>query len=357
MLLVGGETENVPLYYHMYDNFHIQFGREEFCLVTGLKFGVEYSADYDDEDRPIPFRRRVFSSCLDGKHITGKNVEDLIKSKSFKKLDDNDAISLCCIGILQLVLLGRVPVEILIPDEVEAGSGWWLSSRAYFDGRVTEAKRRPRGDDVVITSVHDTAIYFTYVNVDPNKEDRGRQLVIMNVGHQFDNAITAKDELWKAYEECRDIPLRKSDASPLEPINKKSVEISVPNYTFQPDSPKMIFGFGIRPVTLESTLLKINYPLYIDGPWDKNESYFEKPESSFSFRDYNKYEDKQTSFDNVVHENPQLNYHKWEKFMSFKPEIPETPLYKSKPMISKEYKNETEVKAGNIFDNEDALVL
>nr|GEX03236.1 hypothetical protein [Tanacetum cinerariifolium] len=72
MLLVGGESENVPFYYHMYDNFHIQFGREEFCLVTGLK----------------------------------KDVKDLIESKSFKKLDNSDAVSLCCICILQLVLLG-----------------------------------------------------------------------------------------------------------------------------------------------------------------------------------------------------------------------------------------------------------
>nr|GEY47912.1 hypothetical protein [Tanacetum cinerariifolium] len=29
----------------------------------------------------------------------------------------------------------------------------------------------------------------------------------------------------------------------------------------------MIFGFGIRSVTLEPTILKINYPLYTDGPW------------------------------------------------------------------------------------------
>ncbi|GJS74696.1 hypothetical protein Tco_0707537 [Tanacetum coccineum] len=47
---------------------------------------------------------------------------------------------------------------------------------------------------------------------------------------------------------------------------KKSVAISVPNYRQQPDSPKMIFGFGICPVTLEPTILKINYPLYTDGP-------------------------------------------------------------------------------------------
>nr|GFC59056.1 hypothetical protein [Tanacetum cinerariifolium] len=106
MLLVGGETKNVPLYYHMYDNFQIQFGKEEICLVIGLQFGVEYSDDYDDKDEPIPFRRRVFPSCLDGKRITGKNVEDLIDSDMFKKLDDDDVVSLCCIGILQLVLLG-----------------------------------------------------------------------------------------------------------------------------------------------------------------------------------------------------------------------------------------------------------
>ncbi|GJX99164.1 phospholipase-like protein [Tanacetum coccineum] len=106
MLFVGGETENVPLYYHMYDNFQIQFGRKEFCLVSGLNFGVEYSDEYDDKDKPIPFRRRVFPSCLDGKPITGKDVEQLIDSNSFKKLDDDDAVSLCCVGIVQLVLLG-----------------------------------------------------------------------------------------------------------------------------------------------------------------------------------------------------------------------------------------------------------
>nr|GEU52279.1 transposase, MuDR, MULE transposase domain protein [Tanacetum cinerariifolium] len=39
------------------------------------------------------------------------------------------------------------------------------------------------------------------------KEDRDRQMAITNLAHEFDNACTAKDELRKAYEECRDIPL------------------------------------------------------------------------------------------------------------------------------------------------------
>ncbi|GJS29903.1 hypothetical protein Tco_0490523 [Tanacetum coccineum] len=228
MLLVGGETENVPLYYHMYDIFQIQFGREEFCLVTGLKFGVEYSDDYDEKDKPIPFRRRVFSLCLDGKRITGKdlvllgledrravpnwifrlandrdgwddypwgsyvwptlyyqlrdaNVKRWLPLYATEPTNEDDKKSYSIFGftwefkvfrlgrneyytrhmryprivawtsnkkfyrpMLRDFLHGRVPAERLIPDEVEAGSGWWLSSRAYFDGCVTERERRPR---------------------------------------------------------------------------------------------------------------------------------------------------------------------------------------------------------------------
>ncbi|GKC56886.1 hypothetical protein Tco_1084484 [Tanacetum coccineum] len=51
------------------------------------------------------------------------------------------------------------------------------------------------------------------------------------------------------------------------PSIKKLVGTLVPNYTRQPDSPKMIFGFGVHPETLDPTLLKINYPLYSQGPW------------------------------------------------------------------------------------------
>nr|GFA45169.1 hypothetical protein [Tanacetum cinerariifolium] len=64
---------------------------EEFCLVSGLNFRVENWTDYKIEKERIPFRRRVFSSSLDGQPTRGKNVETLIKSEEFKKLDDNDA--------------------------------------------------------------------------------------------------------------------------------------------------------------------------------------------------------------------------------------------------------------------------
>ncbi|GJU50286.1 hypothetical protein Tco_1219841 [Tanacetum coccineum] len=230
MELLGDETNIVPLYYHIVDNIQIQFGREEFSLVTGLRFGVEYTADYNNEDEPIPFRRRVFPSAIDGKPIIGKTLENLIDSELFYRLHDDDAVSLCCVGILQFVLLGledirrvpdwilrlandrdgwdnreemlirkrirsldllgqfktwilesfrvgandyykrhrryprivawsskkkfyrhmvhdffhgRLPTERLTPDENEARSDWWVSSKAYFDGSISEAERIP----------------------------------------------------------------------------------------------------------------------------------------------------------------------------------------------------------------------
>ncbi|GJZ26172.1 hypothetical protein Tco_0570425 [Tanacetum coccineum] len=88
----------------------------------------------------------------------------------------------------------------------------------------------------------------------------------------------------------------------------------------------------------------------------KNE-HFTKPESSFAFGSNDKNKDEQNDYDNGVDENRQPIYQKWKKFMSFKPDIPETPVYKSKPMISKHYNKESKVKQNKNFDNKEALDL
>nr|GEW04075.1 phospholipase-like protein [Tanacetum cinerariifolium] len=99
------DDENVPLNYYINNDLNIQFGREEFCLVTGLRFGVENREEYDTQAN-LPFRRRVFSSHLDGQPITGIDVAHAIVGPTFAELYDDDAVGLCCLGILQLVILG-----------------------------------------------------------------------------------------------------------------------------------------------------------------------------------------------------------------------------------------------------------
>ncbi|GJV75409.1 hypothetical protein Tco_1506993 [Tanacetum coccineum] len=66
--------------------------------------------------------------------------------------------------MLRDFLHGRVPAERLIPDEIEAGSGWWVSSRAYFDGRVSEAERIPRTKKWVGSNEETRPKYFEKMN-------------------------------------------------------------------------------------------------------------------------------------------------------------------------------------------------
>ncbi|GKA82690.1 hypothetical protein Tco_0789438 [Tanacetum coccineum] len=88
-------------------------GEKNLCLVTGLGVGSVW-AEYDTKQR-IPFRRRVFPSYLDGKPITGIDIANTILDQSFAQLYDDDVVGLCCLGILQLVILG-VESKRVVPD-------------------------------------------------------------------------------------------------------------------------------------------------------------------------------------------------------------------------------------------------
>ncbi|GJV35110.1 transposase, MuDR, MULE transposase domain protein [Tanacetum coccineum] len=77
-------------------------------------FGVQNWAEYDTKER-ILFRRRVFPSYLDGQPITGIDIANMILDQSFAQLYDDDAVGLCCLGILQLVILG-VESRRVVPD-------------------------------------------------------------------------------------------------------------------------------------------------------------------------------------------------------------------------------------------------
>ncbi|GKF44156.1 phospholipase-like protein [Tanacetum coccineum] len=97
------ETDIVPFTYDI-NGHDIQFGRKEFCLATGLKFGVEYSECY--LDGLMPFRRLLFQSDTDGTHITGDMLLDKIKSEEFNTLNDEDVVRVCLLAVLHMVLLG-----------------------------------------------------------------------------------------------------------------------------------------------------------------------------------------------------------------------------------------------------------
>ncbi|GJU36789.1 phospholipase-like protein [Tanacetum coccineum] len=252
------DDENVPLNYYINNDLSIQFGREEFCLVTGLRFGVENKEEYDPQAN-LPFRRRVFPLHLDGQHITGIDIANAIVGPTFAELYNDDVVGLCCLGILLLVLLGaesrrnvpewllriandrvawnkypwgsyvwptlvatwrkkkgrflaemvipffegNIPAARLTPDDNEARSDWWISSKAYFDGFIDQVERVPF--DISRQNMHEipSEIYRQFVEqkveLDRNKKD----------------VDDIKEEMKKFREEMNARPVRQENTVPI----------------------------------------------------------------------------------------------------------------------------------------------
>nr|GEX64099.1 arogenate dehydratase/prephenate dehydratase 6, chloroplastic-like [Tanacetum cinerariifolium] len=99
------EVQEFTSFLRVLGSYPMDMTPEEFCLVAGLRFGVENKEEYDTQAN-LPFRRRVFLSHLDGQPITDIDIANAIAGPIFAELYDDDAVGLCCLGILQLVLLG-----------------------------------------------------------------------------------------------------------------------------------------------------------------------------------------------------------------------------------------------------------
>nr|GEV29553.1 hypothetical protein [Tanacetum cinerariifolium] len=81
------DTVVVPLTYHV-NGHYIEFRWEEFCLITGLRFSLEFSERY--EVGLISFRRLLFDSDTDCGHITGKMLVDNNNGEEFDNLHDEE---------------------------------------------------------------------------------------------------------------------------------------------------------------------------------------------------------------------------------------------------------------------------
>ncbi|GJX89864.1 hypothetical protein Tco_0343190 [Tanacetum coccineum] len=78
-----------------------QIGNPSFHPGSVYSFGsnahlIEVISIFYDDRRP----------CKDGQPITGIDIENAIEDPTFAELYNEDAVGLCCLGILQLVLLG-----------------------------------------------------------------------------------------------------------------------------------------------------------------------------------------------------------------------------------------------------------
>ncbi|GJW40156.1 phospholipase-like, aminotransferase-like mobile domain protein [Tanacetum coccineum] len=95
---------DLPLIYNI--NGHtLHFGRREFCLISGFKFGwISYRNFRDGE---ITFRDRVFPEKI-GEYVKNIDLLSLIEDEvRFTSLSDSDSIRVCLLLSLEVIFMGH----------------------------------------------------------------------------------------------------------------------------------------------------------------------------------------------------------------------------------------------------------
>ena len=92
------------------DGRSLHFGRHEFYLITGFRFGKYVSAEsYSSGD--IKFKTRVFPKKEEVK-ITNLELLGVVEDEElFGKLSDEDAVRVCLLLVLEVIFMGRLLTE------------------------------------------------------------------------------------------------------------------------------------------------------------------------------------------------------------------------------------------------------
>ncbi|PWA81673.1 phospholipase-like protein [Artemisia annua] len=114
---VSNMCPDFPIIYHIGDHY-LQFGRKEFCLITGFRFGnvVTPKARKDS-----PFSDRVFpeKKSMAVKSVKGTDLLKLLRGDRWLTLSDDDAVRVCLLIACELVFMGREDRNV-IPTHIMA---------------------------------------------------------------------------------------------------------------------------------------------------------------------------------------------------------------------------------------------
>ncbi|PWA83997.1 phospholipase-like, Aminotransferase-like mobile domain protein [Artemisia annua] len=98
------EHYDLPLIYDVNEHL-LHFGRREFCLITGFKFGIVSFRKFREGD--ISFRDRVFPEKI-GRYVKTIDLLSVIEDQErFTKLLDEDSVRVCLLLSLEVIFMGR----------------------------------------------------------------------------------------------------------------------------------------------------------------------------------------------------------------------------------------------------------
>lgn len=95
-------------------NMDVKFGREEFCLITGMRFGA------DEEVKHLvntPFRNRIHNMLPEVKSkLRAQHLWRILNSDKFDKMRDDDAIRVALLYLVVRVFAGRQNEQVIPED-------------------------------------------------------------------------------------------------------------------------------------------------------------------------------------------------------------------------------------------------
>ncbi|GJS57698.1 RNA-directed DNA polymerase, eukaryota, reverse transcriptase zinc-binding domain protein [Tanacetum coccineum] len=117
---VHNPSPNHPFIFDI-DGRSLEFGREDFCLITGFLFG-KYKLDPKEEDHS-EFCKRVFPKIdnLKGEHLLKLLNEDV----KFNQLDDEDVVRVCLLLALDYVFMGHDLRHMWALETFSNSIHWW----------------------------------------------------------------------------------------------------------------------------------------------------------------------------------------------------------------------------------------
>lgn len=112
---VSNICPDCPITYHIGDHY-LQFGRKEFCLITGFRFGKVKTKP--GKVLP-PFVDRVFpeKKKMAVQSVKGTDLLKLLKDDRWSTISDDDAVRVCLLIACELVFMGREDRNV-IPNHI-----------------------------------------------------------------------------------------------------------------------------------------------------------------------------------------------------------------------------------------------
>ncbi|GKA05395.1 phospholipase-like protein [Tanacetum coccineum] len=138
---ISKPSTNQPFIFDI-DGRTLEYGREDFCLITGFQFG-KVNLDPDEEDHS-EFRMRVFPKI---ENLKGEHLLELVnKDVKFAKLDDEDVVRVCLLLALNFVFMGHElrhvvskPIVNLVDDFINGMHFHWenIYGHSFIRGIAT----------------------------------------------------------------------------------------------------------------------------------------------------------------------------------------------------------------------------